>query len=55
MLLAICSEAQKNNEISKEIYKIINELDASNKKLYTSNIVINTIINHKMCLAEKFE
>ena len=55
MLLAICSEAQKNNEISKEIYKIINELDASNKKLYTSNIVINTIINHKMCLAENLK
>ena len=51
MLLAICGKAKKQNEISEEIYKIIKELDESDKKIYTSNVVINTIINHKISQA----
>ena len=55
MLLAICGKAKKQNEISEEIYKIIKELDESDKKIYTSNVVINTIINHKISQAKKLE
>ena len=55
MLLAICGKAKKQNEISEEIYKIIKELDESDKKIYTSNVVISTIINHKISQAKKLE
>lgn len=52
MLLAICGKSKNKNEISEEIYKIMKELDESDKKIYTSNVVINTIINHKISQAE---
>lgn len=55
MLLAICGKAKKQNEISEEICKIIKELDESDKKIYTSDVVINTIINHKISQAENLE
>ena len=55
MLLAICGSYKEKNKISEEIRKIVQELDDSDKKIYTSNIVINTIINHKMCLAENLK
>ncbi len=55
MLLAICGKSKKKNEISEEIYKIMKELDESDKKIYTSNVVINTIINHKISQAENLE
>lgn len=52
MLLAICGKSKDQNEILEEIYKIMKELDESDKKIYTSNAVINTIINHKISQAE---
>lgn len=55
MLLAICGKSKKRNEISEEIYKIMKELDESDKKIYTPNVVINTIINHKISQAENLE
>ena len=55
MLLAICGKSKKQNEISEEIYKIVKELDESDKKRYTSNVVINTIINHKISQAKNLE
>lgn len=55
MLLAICGKSKKQNEISEEIYKIMKELDESDKKIYTSNVVINTIINHKISQAKNLE
>lgn len=53
MLLAICGNYKEKNKISEEISKIIKELDESDKKIYTSNVVINTIINNKISQAEK--
>lgn len=53
MLLAIYGNYIEKNKISEEISKIINELDESDKKIYTSNVVINTIINNKISQAEK--
>lgn len=53
MLLAICGSYKEKNKISDEIRKIIQELDESDKKIYTSNVVINTIINNKIGQAEK--
>lgn len=55
MLLAICGKSKKQNEVSEEIYKIMKELDESDKKIFTSNVVINTIINHKISQSEKLE
>ena len=55
MLLGICGKSKNQNEISEEIYKIMKELDESDKKIFTSNVVINTIINHKISQSEKFE
>lgn len=53
MLLAICGNYKEKNKISEEISKIIKQLDESDKKIYTSNVVINTIINNKISQAEK--
>ena len=53
MLLAICGSYKEKNKISEEIRKIVQELDESDKKIYTSNVVINTIINNKISQAEK--
>lgn len=55
MLLAICGSYEEKNKISEEIKKIVQELDDSDKKIYTSNVVINTIINNKISQAEKLE
>ncbi len=52
MLLAICGSYKEKNKISEEIRKIVQELDDSDKKIYTSNVVINTIINNKISQAE---
>ena len=52
MLLAICGSYKEKNKISEEIRKIVQELDESDKKIYTSNVVINTIINNKISQAE---
>ena len=38
MLLAICGKAKEQNEVSEEIYKIMKELDQSDKKIFTSNV-----------------
>lgn len=55
MLLAICGKAKEQNEVSEEIYKIMKELDQSDKKIFTSNVVINTIMNHKISQAKQLE
>ena len=55
MLLAICGGYKENNKISEEIGKIIQNLDDSGKRIYTSNEVINTIINNKVSQAEKLK
>ena len=55
MLLAICGSYKEKNKISEEIRKIVQELDESDKKIYTSNVVINTIINNKISRAENLE
>jgi sensor histidine kinase YesM len=52
MLLAICGSYEEKNKISGEIRKIVKELDESDKNIYTSNVVINTIINNKIRQAE---
>lgn len=55
MLLAVCGKSKEQNEISEEICKIMKELDGSDKKIFTSNVVINTIINHKISQAENLD
>lgn len=55
MLLAICGKAKEQNEVSEEIYKIMKELDQSDKKIFTSNVVINTIMNHKISQVKQLE
>lgn len=55
MLLAICGSYKDKNKISDEIRTIVQELDESDKKIYTSNVVINTIINNKISQAENLE
>ena len=55
MLLAICGKSKNQNEILEEIYKIMKELDESDKKIHTSNAIINTIMNHKISQAENLE
>lgn len=55
MLLAIYGSYKEKNKISEEIRKIVQELDESDKKIYTSNVVINTIINNKISQAENLE
>lgn len=55
MLLAICGSYKEKDKISEEIRKIVQELDESDRKIYTSNVVINTIINNKISQAENLE
>lgn len=52
MLLAIYGCYKEKSKISEEIKKIVKELDESDKRIYTSNMIINTIMNHKISQAE---
>lgn len=41
------------NVILNEITKIIGELDESGKNIYTKNVIVNTILNSKISIAQK--
>lgn len=46
--------SSKNQSIIlEEIKKIIGELDESDKNIYTKNVIVNTILNNKVSLAQK--
>lgn len=45
--------SKDQNIVYEEITKIIGELDESNKGIYTRNVIINTILNSKISIANK--
>ena len=51
-LLALNVNFNENEKVSCEILNIVKELDLANRNLYTSNVIINTIINKKIEIAE---
>lgn len=51
-MITIAASKDKNIILS-EIIKIIGELDESGKKIYTKNVIINTILNSKISIAQK--
>lgn len=47
-LLAIYAKNSEENTLSKDIKVIVDELDMSDKNIYTKNVIFNTIINNKV-------
>lgn len=52
ILLGMYGEYGNDKKISEGISKIVQELDESDKKIYTSNIILNTIISSKINYAK---
>lgn len=52
-LIAVLSQIENKKNFSEEIGKIIEELNMSDKALYTSNAIFNTILSNKIDYAEK--
>lgn len=52
VLLGMYGEYRNDNGIAEGIRKIVDELDNSDKNIYTSNVIINTILTSKINYAE---
>lgn len=50
-LLALSIVAEKDAIFAEELKKILGELETGEKNIYTSNVIINTIINSKIYVA----
>lgn len=52
MLLAIYAKADDNQMIAEEVKVLVEELDESEKNIYTKNVIFNTILNNKVSQAK---
>jgi two-component system sensor histidine kinase AgrC len=52
-LLALYATAEKDTGFHTEFRKILGELENGEKTIYTSNVIINTILNSKFHVAER--
>lgn len=48
MLLAIYAKADDNQILAEEVKALVEELDESEKNIYTTNVIFNTILNNKV-------
>lgn len=52
-LIALYAIGEKNIDFQDEFKKILGELESGDKTIYTANVVVNTILNSKLRIAEE--